>query len=817
MNRCRSYLFTVLLASVAHASANSTIDFSIAAQPLSTALIELSKQAGIQVLTAGYAVEGVNAENVAGRLTVDAAVERMLKGSGFGYRFVDEKTLILIKGEAASASGVEGREGSLSTDGTAARLAQTEGEQASATGSSQNEGAGSNLEEIVVTAQKKLERLQDVPVPVTAITGQELLDNGQVRLQDFYQKIPGLSLAEGLNGEPVVIIRGISSNLYANPTVGITIDDAPFGSTSSLAGGNTAPDIDPSDLARIEVLRGPQGTLYGASGLGGLIKFVTLDPSTDEVSGRVQVGTSSVRYGDDLGYNVRGTVNLPLGDTFAVRIGGYNRSDPGYVDNINVNSDEKDVNSADAVGGRVSALWRPAADVSIKLGALYQRDEIDGASEVNATGLGIFQQNALPNTGWLDRKTQAYNATLSASLGGIDIVSTSGYNIRDIHDYFDYLASFNFAGTQYDDKQAKKFSQEIRLSGSMTNRIDWLAGGFYTHERSFFDQVFSLADPVTGQQTGNFTIVSNYDIGYEEYAAFGDLTFHLSDRFNIQLGGRQAYIDQRVLQGVSPVVSSHDDPFTYLLTPQLKISPDMMVYARFASGYRPGGPNQNTQIPTVPRQLDSDTTRNYEIGFKGELLDHLLYFDASLYRIDWQDIQVTAQITTSQGAFSYFANGNGAKSEGVELSVEARPISGLTISSWITYNNSELTEAPPAGSFFALAGDRLPFSARLTGSLSIDQGFSVSPDITASVGATLSYVGDRTNSFRSSATAPPPPVVPSYTKLDLHAGLKKDSWSLSVFANNLTDKRGIVSRGISGTTTFYIPPRTVGLSLAKVF
>jgi outer membrane receptor protein involved in Fe transport len=155
-------------------------------------------------------------------------------------------------------------------------------------------------------------------------------------------------------------IRGIMSGLYTNPTVGITVDDVPYGSSTFLGGGGgtVMPDIDPADLARIEVLRGPQGTLYGASSMGGLLKFVTVDPSTDGVSGRIEGGINSVYNGAELGYGARGSVNVPLGDVLAVRVSAFSRQDPGYVDNVQ--SGQRGVNKTDVDGGRLSALWRPS-------------------------------------------------------------------------------------------------------------------------------------------------------------------------------------------------------------------------------------------------------------------------------------------------------------------------------------------------------------------------------------------------------------------------------------------------------------------------
>ncbi len=161
----------------------------------------------------------------------------------------------------------------------------------------------------------------------------------------------------------------------------MTIDDVPFGASTNLGGGRAVPDIDPGDLQRVEVLRGPQGTLYGASSLGGLLKFVTRDPATDDLGGQLQASSSDVVNGDDLGYSVRGSVNVPLGDTFAVRASGFFRRDPGYI--YNVQTGESSINSADADGGRLTALWRLSDQWSVKVSALIQEIDGDGATSVD--------------------------------------------------------------------------------------------------------------------------------------------------------------------------------------------------------------------------------------------------------------------------------------------------------------------------------------------------------------------------------------------------------------------------------------------------
>ena len=211
-----------------------------------------------------------------------------------------------------------------------------------------------------------------------------------------------------------------------------------------MYGGGAVPDIDPSELARIEVLRGPQGTLYGASSIGGLINFVTADPSTSGVSGHIESTVSDVRNGTQAGYSVRGAINLPLGDTLAMRASAFGRQDPGYINNVpsplffaSIAPGPNGVNWGNVAGGRVAVLWQPQDALTLKFSALVQDSTVHGTS-FSYIGLGDLQQSILPGTGVYDTQTQAYSLNISAKLGTADLVSLTGYNIDKYHQVFDY-------------------------------------------------------------------------------------------------------------------------------------------------------------------------------------------------------------------------------------------------------------------------------------------------------------------------------------------------------------------------------------------
>jgi outer membrane receptor protein involved in Fe transport len=268
-----------------------------------------------------------------------------------------------------------------------------------------------------------------------------------------------------------------------------------------------------------------------------------------------------------------------------------------------------------------------------------------------------------------------------------------------------------------------------------------------------------------------------------------------------------------------PKFDSDATAFTYLVTPTFKLAPDSMLYARFASGYRAGGPNVTPQIFNgVPPSFKPDKTRNYEVGIKSDAFQKLLSIDASIYYIDWNDIQLSELTPSFTG---YTTNAGKAKSEGLELALDVRPTSSLTVTARYAYNKAELTEPLPPGAALAGAvgasGDRLPYSAKNSGSLSLDQAFPMANGFTAFGGLTVSYVGDRQGVFVATPTRQ---VLPAYTQADLRGGIRKEAWQVNLFANNVADRRGVLNGGI-GTLTptefAYIQPRTVGLLVSRTF
>lgn len=812
----------------------------IPAQSLGSALEMFARERSLQLVYATDEVGSARSRGAAGNLTASDALAQILRGTGLTYRFLDANTVTVQTVRSSQAARPDALpQGVQLADGGRAPVQQVVAADPS-TGATPSGSVSSatTLEEVIVTAQKKAERLQDVPIPMSVVGGAALAETNQFRLQDYGTQVPGLSVTSSDSaGAPALGIRGIAPAPFGNPTVGVTLDGIPLGSEIAFGGGSVTPELDPSDLQRIEVLRGPQGTLYGAASMGGLLKYETVDPSSTVFAGRAEAGFSLVSNARHPGYDVSGAINVPATATLGVRASAFARWEPGFIDDIQTGA--RGVNSTQVAGGHLAALWRPVSTSSVKLGALFEDNRQSGEPYITVgPGQGDLQQAFMPNAGRLVRKFEAYSATVTAKLGAASLVSVTGYNINDqltpLDNSFNLgpLVSLVFPASnafEIDLVRTNKLTQELRLTAPLGRHLDWLVGGYFSHERnhSYSNYEATQADSVP---LGQFAFLAS-EIGFTEWAAFSDLTCKLTDRFDVQFGARASRMRQTFSEVDTgpyvPIVEGQTPPYTYpravatesattyLFTPRLKITPDIMLYARFASGFRPGGTNVGVIPPGVPRDFKPDKTQNYELGAKAEVLDHRLFLDGALYRIDWKDLQLFLNVPAT--AFGYYSNGSQAKTQGLELSATAHPLRGLSTGAWVSWNDSVLTRDMPSNSLsYGVSGDRLPFSSRFSANVSVDYAAPLGR-ATASIGATETYVGERLGAFVST---PQRQVYPAYAKTDFRASLVFDSWTWNVYANNAFDRRGIVGGGLGSyfpNAFVVIQPRTVGTSVALAF
>jgi outer membrane receptor protein involved in Fe transport len=700
------------------------------------------------------------------------------------------------------------------------------------------------LKAVQVTAEKKTESEHDVPISMTVVEPAQMLETGQASIKDYYAQVPGLSVNDRGSGRMSLVIRGITAGADLNPTVGISIDDAPYG--SSLQDYSIS-DIDPFDIDHIEVLKGPQGTLYGASSMGGLIKFSMVQPDLESVSGHVQADVSDTAHGG-VGYSTRAAINLPLiQDRLAMRVSAFHRHDAGYVDDVLQHND--DINDGHADGGRLSVLWKPSDNISVHAAAMAQNSMANGGNRVDMEPnsyvplYGAYAHSRLPGTDSASVHTRVYTLGVDASLGWADFHSVSSYNQykligpQDVTGTFGGLARMVFGeplGAKIvNDSKTGKFTQEFRLQSPDDGRkLSWLAGTYFTNEHTSTLQDVRVLDPVNGDDIGapSLFILANQP-QFKEASAFGSVTYAFTPKFDVQVGGRFSEVRQSNPDAESgllidpPTFSNdhaRDNVWTYSFSPRYHVSRNLMTYFRVSTGYRAGGANQ--VLPQddgqFPGQYTSDSLTSYEWGLKGDFADHTVSLDTSLFYIDWSDIQLNS-ISQATGS-SYMVNAGSAKSEGAEATLNWLPLQGLTVTANAAYTHAVLTTNTPDGTY-GLKGDRLPYSPAWQSSVTANYNFPLSGDWDGSIGGGVTYVGGRESSFTSSADARRFDLR-SYTTVQLHAGVQSMDWNISLYVKNLTDARGFLSAtpqnattGVSSYGLAIIQPRTVGISATYQF
>ncbi|MGH8377954.1 MAG: TonB-dependent receptor, partial [Gammaproteobacteria bacterium] len=676
---------------------------------------------------------------------------------------------------------------------------------AAAAASTQSPAQVTQLGTVTVTSARRSQPLQTVPMPVSVITNQEIQ---RLQLQDFadyVDTIPGLNYVSIQPGLTTLSIRGISSG-SAQPaaSVGIYIDNTPFGSSSVFAvGSELTPDLDPSDLERIEVLRGPQGTLYGAGALSGVIRFITIPPDTENYAGRVELDGTSVHGGGD-GFGLHVMANVPLvTDKLAVRVTGYDRTDPGFIDDAGLG--QSNVNKDEVKGGRAEMLWTPTDKTSLNVSALAQNLIDDGSptEALDPTTLqplyGDLQQRAAAGTGTFNGQYRLYNATFNTDFDWAKLMASSSYSTLDAVTNAD-VTPLLYLGPQANGQPygtleqltipQTKSTQEIRLTSPESQFVSWLAGVFTTHETGNNMQHIYASDYDTGTPLPSpFGVPigdDNQPSTYDEYAAYGSLTWHFTNQFSVETGARYSHDHQHYteigngllfgLPTAPPTVlldtASSDSTTTYSLTPKYQINATNMVYARVASGFIPGGPNIVTPgIPNVPATFSPTKLTNYEVGYKSTFLDDRLLFDLSAYYIDWTSIP----LTTFVSPYTFLSSGGQAKSKGLEATIGYIPVEGLKFSLNTSYIDPTLTVAPPGTN--GAVGERLPYIPKWNISLNGDYDFPLGATWRGFVGASYLYVGERETDL-TVGTAPRS-TVPSYTTLDLRAGAGYGLWTFT--------------------------------------
>lgn len=722
------------------------------------------------------------------------------------------------------------------------------------------------LDNMVVTANKREENIREVAAAITVLGGQQLENFSATQMSDYASYVPGLQLqSNGTPGQTQVSMRGIAA-MSPGSTIGTYLDETPVGSNSLYQQATLfSLDLFPYDIDRIEVLRGPQGTLYGAGAMGGLLKYMTRKPDPTQTEFRIGGGVSDTEGAGDLGYNYRVGANVPLVDEkLALRV-SYARNDiAGYVDNLV--DGRKDINEGEQTSARAALAWESDV-VDLQLAVMQQKIDsenngtiaLDPVTHEPIAGLSNYIYENEPFIKDLDH----YSLTVDWDLGFADFVSATSYS--DTHTsittdqtltYGPFTALVELppgrASLNYT-LDLRQLTQEFRLTSKSGQPFEWLVGTFYSDEDGDNFQTVPImqfdGSPIPGLSTlGDLSIPSTY----EETAVFANAAYKFNDVFKLGAGVRFSRNEQDFAQIVTDGVllpigtnanDSSEDVFTWSVTPQFQLNEDVMLYAKAATGYQPGGPN--VLAPGLPPVVDSSMLTSYEIGMKSAFADDRVVLDLTAYQIDWEDIQVASQVNGVSG----LVNGGEATSRGIEASALFRPIDGLTLGLNAAYNDANIDEDfppiivptdTPIGPAqvevnTGLKDDRMPYVPDLTWSITADWVVPLGANWSANFGGGVRWVDDRTNGTTERQIVrlldPPtvldeevtePLVIDSYYAVDLYAAFSNENWTLRAYMKNVTDERAystmndIVDQVFGGThhtAASPIQPRTIGLEV----
>jgi len=833
------------------------IPFSLPAQPLGEALRALARRANIQIFFDAALVAGRSATAISDTMSPRAALERLLRGSDLEAH-EQSPGVVVVRQRPPSAPKPR-------TAGLAAR------DLSAPPPAPSDENA---IGEIVVTAQRREQSLSDVPLSVTALDRTALDNIGARDVEDITRTMPGIIVRPGFEGITTISIRGVSS-VVGSATTGIYIDDTPI-QVRALGAGGVATSVFPLifDLDRVEVLRGPQGTLFGSGSEGGTLRFITPAPSLEQ---------SSIYARSEFAYTERGDPSYEFGvaagapiveDSLGFRASLYGRNNGGWVDREPYPDDvitSRNTNAEDAVVANVAVMWKPVASLTITPSVYFQRQHAqdvsqywpqlsDSSQERFVSGQLLAQpsteQLVLPS---LKIQWDMDFATLFSNTSYIDHTRdvTGDYSFIDTE-----VLSGNYTNPRVPSPTAfrnpqEAFTEEIRLqSRDSGGPLTWLVGAFYQDARQEASQL--VYAPGLGQVTEalfGLTVPQTFGVGlfqgniaYEgldssrdtQSAVFGDVGWHTSPTLTADFGLRVArteYSFTNVQNGpfnggaTGGTGGASETPVSPKVGLDYKPSAEWLLYASAAKGFRTGGANTPVSasvcaadlaalgLTRAPATYNSDSTWSYEIGSKLKSDDNRLVVDGSVFYVDWRSIQ--SLVPLLHCGFQYVGNLGNAVSKGFDLQSSAELFSGFVLRLSLGYTDAEYSRnlyvAP--GVPLVTQGDKLdtpPWH------VSAATDYSFTPFESAprgyfhlqydfDSGYNLQHASDATYDALANHTA-------ETRLMSARIGVRPGRWDASLFVDNLLDSHDITSffhdvptSGLVRYTAFR--PRTIGLTV----
>jgi len=800
-------------ASMVQAVENDLQYYDIAPNTMSEALKVFALETDSEILFSPSLVADKSMDGLKGEYTRQQALETMLAGAGLEAQTSDEKVFMVVSTETERNK----MHANIAAGDSEMGIAEKKGYR------------NSGIEEITVTANKREQDLQDVAMGLSALTGDDLNRIGAVGAQDYLAQIPGVNYNSLGRGRSPIIIRGISTGSTTfgdqQSTTAIYIDDLP-----SLSRWGAWTNTDPStfDIERIEVLRGPQGTLFGSGALGGALRVITNKPNASEFQSSVDIGQSFTQGGDDSN-SINAMLNIPLvDDELALRVVAFKRNDGGYIDNTR--RDEKNINSGDTKGGRIMLSYQPYDELSLRLTATHQTDVVDDGSATfrDAVDGGSYQYNGSLRAA-SDVSISIFNLNADYSLGSLILTSSTTYSERESEITRDVGAvtdTFFESGLDVDDvsylvsDDVKSFAQEVRLSSQGEGSLMWTVGAF------FFEQDIDTAENWNAAVLDESVVTGVYLPHIKEKAIFGEVTYEISDQLSITAGGRwfdnTFEFENPIFEGLliggsfpTPLQEETSSSFTPKVSVSYHFSDDVHLYATASEGFRVGQVNFGaTPINGIPPTFGPDSLWNYEVGVKSILLDGKVKLNVAAFYIDWTDIQLRrTTFLPNDTAVVHVDNAGDAVSKGLEAEVTYIASDALQLGTSFTYNEATLESVLDGVDL--TPGSELPGTPEFSMANHLQYTSENLPsDMAGYIRLSHRYVGEMVSSIENSDDL----YSDSYNTFDLRAGLLLSNYEVALYVENLANNDAVTSRydlDVDSWTTFRayrLKPRTFGLN-----
>jgi len=710
-----------------------------------------------------------------------------------------------------------------------------------------------NIEVVIVTASRRTEALQDVPASVIAVDPIEFVNLGLNSIDEVIDYTPGFNIFRdnGHRGLGSITARGVGQQ-GSTAVTAIYLDDVPMTSNSGFAnGGGLFFDGLLGDVERIELIKGPQGTLFGATAIAGAVRYISRKPELVDARGSITADLSAINDG---GINklYRGFYSFPLiEDKLGITLSGFSASDAGFVDQVDAETGEiirKNANDSDNRGFSADLFYNATDNLSFRFKGLQQKTTFGLGSAVRFKDLNkkelygklksddAFGDLAIENKMVSASMAYEFNSStldITTSKVKYESISNSDFSsiFADFIDSIDGLPQGSTTSTPFVGfLDSDKTSTEIRLTSESNDKFEWVVGLYAANESTNNRQT------LIGEPSGFVGLRAEFPSKYRERAVFGNFTYYFSPNFDVTAGMRYADTELALslfAEGVfvapadDTLETAKDKVQTYLFTARYRPSDDTSFYARIASGYRPASSsiplqNPNTGAQITPSVVAEDTLWSYEVGVKGELVNGFFSYETGIWYVDWDNFQATV---FAFGASSLNNAKNGITAYGFEGAFTLRPDNGFSLTTSLAYTNSTLNGNEPE--LFGLKGADVPSIPRWTISSIGRYDFQMSNNTDTWIGAGFRYTGTSPSAFTDDNELNETFNVDSDAILlfDLNAGIQWINIVLNLYINNLFNNdsyRNFSAFQVPGTTDVDftgvpVTPRTIGASLTYLF